>query len=282
MSAYGNCFFPSRPRPSSSSSCSIPCFFEDDGRGRARACSGHFRAGSVRTDLPASRGWAAFTLLELLVVIAILGILAAVLLPVVGRVKDRAIRTTDINNLKQLLLAMHLYTGDQGDVLPWSNWGTPAGRPGWLYTSRASDTGTNRFRVQTGVFWPTLQNPKLYWCPQDKPSHPMFKYRDQQSSSYVMNGAVNGYHRDLYPPLHLGAFPTDAVIFWEADEQDPGFFNDGASRPEEGVTMRHEAGALSATFGGAVQYAKFDAWYREVISTNKSRLWCFPDSADGR
>ena len=223
-----------------------------------------------------------FTLIELLVVIAIIGILAALLLPVVGRAKDRAIRTVDINNLKQLSAATHLYATDNADRLPWSNWGVPPDRAGWLYTTRADDAGTNRFRVESGVFWPTLQNPKLYWCPQDKPTHPMFKYRAQQSSSYVMNGAVNGYHRDLYPPLRLGDFPADAVIFWETDEQDPGFFNDGASRPEEGVTTRHEAGALCATFGGTVSYIKFEAWYREAITTSKSRSWCYPDSADGR
>jgi len=234
-----------------------------------------------RTQL-ACIGRTGLTLVELLVVMAILGLLAALLLPVVGRAKDRAIRTVDMNNLRQLIAATHLYATDQADLLPWSNWGTPPDRAGWLYTTRASDTGTNRFRAETGVFWPTLQNPKLYWCPQDKPTHPMFKYRDQQSSSYVMNGAVNGYHRDLYPPLHLGAFPTEAVIIWETDEQDPGFFNDGSSRPEEGVTMRHEAGALCATFGGAVQYVKFVDWYRDIICTNRSRLWCYPDSANGR
>ena len=72
------------------------------------------------------------------------------------------------------------------------------------------------------------------------------------------------------------------MIFWETDEQDPGFFNDGASRPEEGVTTRHEAGALCATFGGTVEYVKFMDWYRDIISTNKTRLWCYPDSANGR
>ena len=64
--------------------------------------------------------------------------------------------------------------------------------------------------------------------------------------------------------------------------QEPGFFNDGASKPEEGVSMRHEAGALCATFGGAVRYVKFVAWYQEIASTNKNELWCYPDSANGR
>jgi prepilin-type N-terminal cleavage/methylation domain-containing protein/prepilin-type processing-associated H-X9-DG protein len=60
----------------------------------------------------------AFTLLELLVVIAIIGILAALLLPVLARAKERAQATTCMNNLKQMMTAMSLYTGDNHDFFP--------------------------------------------------------------------------------------------------------------------------------------------------------------------
>lgn len=76
------------------------------------------RCAGLRTAIPSRSSSRAFTLMESLVVIAILGILAGLLLPVLGRAKAQAYNAACVNNLRQLGIATRLYADDNQDRLP--------------------------------------------------------------------------------------------------------------------------------------------------------------------
>lgn len=82
----------------------------------------------------------AFTLVELLVVIAIIAILAALLLPVLSHAKQKAQGAFCLNNGKQLMLAMHLYTNDNHDFYP-PNPDDANNAPGYNWCSGAAGVG---------------------------------------------------------------------------------------------------------------------------------------------
>src|ERR1043166_8983305 len=74
--------------------------------------------GTRSGDRNRQSGETGFTLIELLVVIAIIAILAAMLLPALSRAKERATGISCKNNLKQLTVAAHIYSGDFKDAIP--------------------------------------------------------------------------------------------------------------------------------------------------------------------
>lgn len=63
-----------------------------------------------------------FTLIELLIVIAILAILVAILLPALGKARNKAKEITCISNLKQLGTYIHLYVSEWDGYYPAIDW----------------------------------------------------------------------------------------------------------------------------------------------------------------
>src|SRR5262245_18157537 len=70
----------------------------------------------------------AFTLVELLVVIAIIGVLIALLLPAVQRVREAVNQASCASQMKQLAIACHSYENDYGHFPPGGRYGK---QPGW-------------------------------------------------------------------------------------------------------------------------------------------------------
>jgi len=233
-----------------------------------------------------------FTLIELLVVIAIIAILAGMLLPALSKSKAKAVAVKCQSNVEQFTTGIHLYSTEADDHLTEPNWNSPWVAKGWLYDA-APGSVPNLFvapyltnpelAYQGGLLWPYLRTMGIYRCPAERTNAiASFPSRANKLGSFLMNGAVCGYGAVGGRSYRTTQFAPDAIIFWQALELNAGDWNDGSSRPSEGVTKIHNMGTTVGVVDGHVEFMKTDAFYNEQALATKNRLFCSPNSANGR
>lgn len=234
------------------------------------------------------KGKTAFTLIELLVVIAIIAILASLLLPALSKAKEQGQRARCIGNMKQILLATQMYVTDNNDYMPYTSWSSGTyDVANWCYTRVRGVRPEHD--VTKGLLWPYHGTWQLYFCPLERTNTRFFRLREMQVSSYVMNGAVSKYSTGpagSYTTYKQTQFRPDSMVYWEGDETQPSNWDNVASRPDEGVTKRHNSGVVMGMFAGQTEYMKFAAYYKEAgiggyRGMRPGRFWCVPDSPTG-
>lgn len=183
-----------------------------------------------------SRVTSGFTLVEMLIVIVIIAILAAILLPVMGRAREAGRTASCSSNLKQLGLAFAQYTADAASRYPgagnfqrwkpgnghWvagidvdspSDSGAPVSKLAKL-TAPFTATG-KQAQIEKGALFPYVKNAEVYMCPSNEDA-------EIKRLSYGMNCGISGLHtvRMRVPTstvLLVDEYRASDAYFWAVD-----------------------------------------------------------------
>ena len=147
----------------------------------------------------------AFTLIELLVVIAIIGLLAALIMPAVGRAKEAGRSTVCLSNLRQVGIALQLYVQDHGNRLP-------VMYDQLLSTNSEPPTLSNRPPTIDVVLANQLGSGQVLRCPSDRG-----KLFERTASSYAWNSLLNGQDAEHLRVLGIDFDPHQIPVVFDKE-----------------------------------------------------------------
>jgi prepilin-type N-terminal cleavage/methylation domain-containing protein/prepilin-type processing-associated H-X9-DG protein len=210
-----------------------------------------------------------FNLVELLVVIAIIALLAALLLPVLGRAKAKASAVACLNNTRQLTLAWTVYGDANGDRCV-NNHGvdqTRAERNTWanqVLAWGAEPDNTNALLLTEALLGDAIgKSVRAFKCPADQ----VRADNGERLRSYALNCMVGNpgklldeYNRDFRQFFRPSDFARPNAVFLFLDEH-PDTINDGFYMIRLG---RYEWSNLPASFHNGAANVSFADGHAET------------------
>lgn len=180
----------------------------------------------------------AFTLIELLTVIAIIGILAAILIPTVGRVRGSAHQAACMTNLRQIALGVLMFADENRGQLPGPRNAQGAFSGGLVrgvrnpavntvdFGSETSVNASSQLSSHIGKYLQTTRNDSLFRCPANSAGREASVAQNPVNEvTYLLNtnrggengifpGSPFGSSNPPHPPLFLSqiraaAFPSN-------------------------------------------------------------------------
>ncbi|MDR1279775.1 MAG: prepilin-type N-terminal cleavage/methylation domain-containing protein [Opitutaceae bacterium] len=219
----------------------------------------------------------AFTLVELLVVIAIIGILAAILIPVVGKVREQAASATTLGNLRQLALAARLYANDNKGFAPAIYVSSAdSGLPNiscWVHTlvmggylgGPPTDTTATGMSVARSYYIKNFVNPVVRRWQGDG--------INDYKGCFGLNvfGVTNLYHRTNIDTL---SSPSRTVLLADAFLSETSRNSDWTLKDKDAPSqiITNPSQYPNTRSGGAAHYAFVDSSVRKIPAQNPGEL----------
>jgi prepilin-type N-terminal cleavage/methylation domain-containing protein len=236
-----------------------------------------------------------FTLIELLVVIAIIAILAAMILPALGKAKQKTQGVYCMNNTKQIMLANHMYQSDNRDALPMAFHGgflptaNDVNKPwvsGWLDWTTGPDNTNLTYIIDPryaalAIYFNKAKD--IYRCPADNYVSGAqrgrgWNNRVRSVSSNIYVGKGNGWATGSWGgpggpnnlTIYKGASKVSDLTIpgpaqtWVYMDEHPDSINDAGAFPPDSATNIPDAPAtyhnMAAGFAMADGHSEIKKW----------------------